>query len=92
MRVTMPLTCGQVVANALERRAEADPVALLGELTDAVEAARDEGRPIEPDLASPDGRRRRLAAALAVAPSHAAQLPFLAREYASARPARTETR
>lgn len=92
MRVTMPLTSGQVVAAALERGAEADPAALLGELTDAVEAARDEGRPIEQDLATPEGRRRRLAEALAAAPSHAAELSFLAREYASARPARTETR
>jgi hypothetical protein len=81
-----------VVAAALERGAEADPAALLGELTDAVEAARDEGRPIEQDLATPEGRRRRLAEALAAAPSHAAELSFLAREYASARPARTETR
>jgi hypothetical protein len=92
MRVTMPLTCGQVVANALERGAEADPLALLGELTDGVEAARAEGRPIEQGLATPEGRRRRLAEAVAAAPSHAADLPFLAREHASARPARTESR
>jgi hypothetical protein len=89
LRVTMPLTCGQVVAAALERGAEADPAALLRELADAVEAARDEGRPVERDLATPEGRGRRLAEALAASPSHAAELPFVAREYASARPARS---
>lgn len=92
LRVTMPLTCGQVVAAALGRGAEADPVALLGELTDAVEAAREEGRPIESDLATAAGRKHRLAEALAAAPRRAAELPFLANEYASARPTRSETR
>lgn len=92
LRVTMPLTCGQVVAAALGRGAEADPVALLGELTDAVEAAREEGRPIESDLATAAGRKHRLAEALAAAPARAAELPFLAHEYASARPTRSETR
>lgn len=92
LRVAMPLTCGQVVAAALARGAEADPVALLGELTDAVEAAREEGRPIESDLATAAGRKQRLAEALAAAPGRAAELPFLAREYVSARPTRSETR
>ena len=44
-----------------------------------------EGRPVEPDLLTAAGRRRRLTDALAVAPRRAAHLPFLAREHASAR-------
>ena len=85
LRVTMPLTCGQVVAALLEGGADADPHALEQALADAVAVAREEGRPVEPDLATSGGRRRRLAEALSVAPRRAADLPFLAREYASAR-------
>jgi hypothetical protein len=85
LRRTMPLTCGQVVATLLEAGAEAEVPALERELADAVAAAQEEGRPVEPDLESPEGRRRRLAEALAVAPRRARELPFLAREYASAR-------
>jgi hypothetical protein len=50
-----------------------------------VEAARDEGRPVEPDLLTADGRGRRLAEALSVAPRKPRELGFLAREYESAR-------
>ena len=85
LRVTMPLTCGQVVASLLEAGAEADVAALERELADAVAVAREEGRPVEPDLLNPERRRRRLAEALAVAPRKAGELPYLAREYASAR-------
>ena len=85
LRVTMPLTCGQVVAARLQAGADADPHALERDLSDAVAVAREEGRPVEPDLATAAGRRRRLTEALAVAPRRAADLPFLAREYASAR-------
>ncbi len=85
LRLAMPLTCGQVVAALLEDGAEAQVPALEGALADAVASAREEGRPVEPDLETPDGRRRRLAEALAVAPRRARELPFLAREYASAR-------
>jgi hypothetical protein len=85
LRSTMPLTCGQVVATLLEAGAEAEVPALERELADAVAAAQEEGRPVEPDLESPEGRRRRLAEALAVAPRRARELPFLAREYANAR-------
>ena len=84
LRVTMPLTCGQVVAALLQTGADADLHALERDLGDAVAVAREEGRPVEPDLATAAGRRRRLTEALAVAPRRAA-LPFLAREYASAR-------
>jgi hypothetical protein len=81
----MPLTCGQVVAARLQAGADADVAALESDLADAVGRAREEGRPVEPDLATAGGRRRRLTEALAVAPRRAAALPFLAREYASAR-------
>ena len=81
---TMPLTCGQVVAARLEAGAEADPTALERDLADAVALARDDGRQVEPGLATPEGRRRRLAEALATAPRRSRDLPFLAREHASA--------
>jgi hypothetical protein len=85
LRGTMPLTCGQVVAAALAAGAEADPPALERRLAEAVAAAEEEGRPVERDLATEEGRRRRLAEALAAAPAHAEALPVLAREHASAR-------
>jgi hypothetical protein len=85
LRVTMPLTCGQVVATLLQAGARADVRALERELAEAVAVARDEGRPVEPDLLLPERRRRRLTEAVAVAPRKARELPFLAREYASAR-------
>jgi hypothetical protein len=85
LRVTMPLACGQLVAARLQAGAEADVAAIERDLADAVEAAREEGRPVEPDLLDAGTRRRRLAEALSVAPRRAAELPFLAREYASAR-------
>jgi hypothetical protein len=85
LRVTMPLTCGQVVAARLQAGADADLHALERDLGDAVAVAREEGRPLEPDLATAAGRRRRLTEALAIAPRRGADLPFLAREYASAR-------
>lgn len=85
LRRTMPLTCGQVVAAALAAGADADPRALERELENAVAAARAEGRPVEPELTTAEGRRRRLAGALAAAPGKAEALAFLAREHASAR-------
>jgi Acyltransferase len=84
LRATMPLTCGQVVASRLEAGADADPAALERDLAGAVAAAREAGRRVEPDLLTADGRRRRLAEALAVAPRKAKELPILAREHASA--------
>lgn len=85
LRRSMPLTCGQLVAQRLRAGADADPAGLAGELAEAVEAARDEGRPVEPDLLTADGRGRRLAEALSVAPRKPRELGFLAREYESAR-------
>jgi hypothetical protein len=40
---------------------------------------------VEPDLLLPERRRQRLTQALAVAPRKARELPFLVREYTSAR-------
>jgi 1-acyl-sn-glycerol-3-phosphate acyltransferase len=85
LRLAMPLTCGQVVAARLAAGAEADPVALERDLGDAVALAREDGRPVEPDLTTAEGRRRRLAEALAVAPRRASELPVLVREYETAR-------
>jgi Acyltransferase len=81
LRRRTPLTCGQFVASRLVDGG--DPKA--EELAEEVEAARTEGRPVDPDLLSEDGRKGRLAEALAAAPRHADQLEFLAREYRSAR-------
>ena len=72
LRRTMPLTAGQLVA------AGAEP----GE---AVRAALVEGRPVEPALVAADSRSRRLAGARAAAERSPEALPFLAREYESAR-------
>jgi hypothetical protein len=80
LRRATPLTCGQWVAH--ERLAGAETSsARLGE---TVEAAREEGRPVDPDLLEPRRREERLAEAHAVEAS-VADLAFLAREYASAR-------
>lgn len=87
MRRSMPLTCGQLVAHRLRAGADADPAGLVRELAAAVDAARAEGRPVEPALLSAEGCRRRLAEALSVAPRKPRELAFLAREYESAREA-----
>jgi hypothetical protein len=76
------LTGGQYVAHELE--AGRSPT--HEGLADAVEAARDEGRPVDPDLLDPLRRASRLADAVAAARRRPDELPFLAREYASARP------
>lgn len=85
LRRTMPLTCGQFVAARLRSGAEADTRSLERELEVAVARAGAERRPVEPELTTPEGRRRRLGEALAAAPRRAAELPFLASEYVSAR-------
>jgi hypothetical protein len=85
MRRSLPLTCGQVVAHRLVAGAEAHPTRLARELEAAVDAAREEGRPVEPELLGADGRERRLAEAVSVAPGKPRELSFLAREYESAR-------
>jgi hypothetical protein len=77
----MPLTCGQFVASELLAGRTPSP----GGLADAVTAAREDERPIDPDLHTTEGRARRLAAALAEAERRRSELPYLAREYESAR-------
>jgi hypothetical protein len=81
LRRTMPLTCGQYVANRLA--AGTNPTE--EGLADAVAAARAEGRPFDPELSSAAGRSGRLAEALAAARAPDAELDFLATEYRSAR-------
>ena len=85
LRRTTPLTCGQLVAGHLASGDGArTPVRELeGALADAAEGARSQGRNVEPDLLCPERRRRRLAEALAAAPTRAAALSYLAREYRS---------
>jgi hypothetical protein len=85
MRRSMPLTAGQYTAHRLVEGASADPGELERGLVQAVEAAQAEGRPVEPLLLTADSRRRRLGEALAVAPRKPEALPYLAREYTSAR-------
>ena len=81
LRGAMPLTCGQVVAQLARagRAASEDDVAA------AVEAAREERRPFDPELAGREGLRRRLADALAARRGREREIAFLAREYESAR-------
>jgi len=76
-----PLSCGQVVAHELL----AGNAPSERSLATAVEAACDERRPVDPELLDPERRRARLADAVAAAARKPAELPFLAREYASAR-------
>jgi len=83
LKLAMPVTCGSVVAHAL--RAGAEPAAALEQ---AVEKARAEGRNVERDLQSAEGRRRRLAECLGVLAQGKVDdglLARLAREYESAR-------
>jgi 1-acyl-sn-glycerol-3-phosphate acyltransferase len=81
LRRATPFTCGQWVAH--ERLAGSDPSALR--LAEAVEEARSEGRRVDPDLLDRKRREARLADALAAAEARPGELPFLAREFASAR-------
>ncbi|MGH3035039.1 MAG: 1-acyl-sn-glycerol-3-phosphate acyltransferase [Gaiellaceae bacterium] len=85
LRRSMPLTAGQFAAHRLLEGVEAAPGPLERELAEAVEAAQAEGRPVEPALLTLEGRRSRLAEALAVAPRKPEELAFLALEYRSAR-------
>lgn len=81
LRGSMPLTSGQLVATELLAGRAPSAAALA----DAVARAREEGRPVDPDLEHAGGRARRLDEALAVAEEQRVYLPFLAREYESAR-------
>jgi Acyltransferase len=81
LKRAMPLTCGQLVAHELLAGRTPDG----GALADAVEEARAQERPVDPDLLDRGRREGRLAEALAAAERRPAELPFLAREYESAR-------
>jgi len=71
LRRTMPLTAGQLFAAKAPESAVRDALV--------------EGRPVEPALVVPERRERRLAEARAAAGRRPDALPFLAREYESAR-------
>jgi hypothetical protein len=81
LRRSTPLTCGQFVAHELAGGRKPD-AASLG---NAVDEARAERRPVDPELLDSGRRAGRLAEALAAADERPEELPFLAREYASAR-------
>jgi hypothetical protein len=81
LKGAMPLTCGQFVAHELLARRTPG----LGSLADAVDDARAQNRPVDPELIDPGRREARLIEALAAAERVPAELPFLAREYESAR-------
>jgi hypothetical protein len=74
LRRELPLTAGQIVAAGVDASAA---------VAEAVAVA----QPVEPDLLSEDRRRERLAEAAGVAAHRPDRLPFLVREYASAREA-----
>ena len=78
LRRTTPLTVGDSVAVALADRADPEQ-----RLADDVEAAREEGRPYEPELDDAEVRRKR--AATAVAAALGRPLDRLVRTYRSAR-------
>ena len=75
------LTTGQFVAHELAAGREPHPAALAAEL----ESSRALGRPVDPVLADPAGRAAKLAEARAVAEGKPEEIPFLAREFDSAR-------
>jgi 1-acyl-sn-glycerol-3-phosphate acyltransferase len=78
LRRTTPLTVGDSVAAALADRSDPER-----RLADDVEAAREQGRPYEPELDDAEVRRRR--AATAVATAQGRTLDRLVRTYRSAR-------
>jgi hypothetical protein len=81
LRRTTPLTCGQYVAHELAEGREPHAAGLAA----AVESARADGRPVGRPLLDFGRRAARLAEARAKADEKPAELPFLAREFASAR-------
>jgi 1-acyl-sn-glycerol-3-phosphate acyltransferase len=82
LRLAVPLTAGQIVAAALVEGGDPSAEAL----DEAVQAAAAEGRNVAPELASAEGRRRRLTEAVEAARAASrAELEYLAREYRSAR-------
>jgi hypothetical protein len=75
------LTTGQFVAHELSEGREPHPAAFAAEL----ESSHALGRPVDPALAEPPRRAAKLAEARAAAEEKPGELPFLAKEFASAR-------
>jgi Acyltransferase len=80
LRRATPLTCGQYVAHELLSGRDPDAEGL----EHAVDVARLEQRPVDPELLDSTQLRIRLVEAIAVATRRPWELPVLAREYASA--------
>jgi hypothetical protein len=78
----MPLTAGQIAADAL---AEGEEATVDARAATAVDEAARAGRPVEPDLLSPNRRRSRLHEALVAGSRRPCDVAFLAREFRSAR-------
>ena len=81
LRRATPLTCGQYVAHELLSGRDPDAEGL----EHAVDTARSEQRPVDPELLDSTQLRILLLEAIAVAERRPEELPVLAREYASAR-------
>jgi 1-acyl-sn-glycerol-3-phosphate acyltransferase len=81
LRLATPLTCGQYVAHELLSGRDPDAEGL----EHAVDDARSEQRPVDPELLDSTQLRIRLIEAIALAERRPGELPVLAREYASAR-------
>lgn len=75
------LTTGQFVAHELSEGREPHPAAFAAEL----ESSHALGRPVDPALADPARRAAKLAEARAAAEEKPEELPFLAREFQTAR-------
>jgi hypothetical protein len=75
------LTVGQFVAHELSAGREPHPAALAAEL----ESSRALGRPVDPALSDPARRATKLAQARAAAEEKPDEIPFLAKEFESAR-------
>ena len=85
LRRTMPLTAGQVAADFLAERKGGWTVERERLGRDAVAAARDEGRAVEPGLLDAGRRAERLDEAFAAATGRPPDVAYLAREFASTR-------
>jgi hypothetical protein len=81
LRKQTALTTGQFVAHELAAGREPHPAAFAAEL----ESSRALGRPVDPVLADPALRAAKLAEARAAAEAKPEELPFLAKEFESAR-------
>ena len=81
LKKTTALTAGQFVAHELSEGREPHPAAFAAEL----ESWRALGGPVDPRLADPAARVAKLAEARSVAEEKPEEIPFLAKEYETAR-------